>query len=93
MLADRLTEARPDANTVLGRSGHAKREKKDIGIHAVRMGNVVGEHEVFISTDTETITLKHEAHSRSLFAEGAVVAAAFLVGKGAGMYNMRDMVK
>lgn len=93
MLADRLTEARPDANMVLGRSGHAKREKKDIGIHAVRMGNVVGEHEVFIATDTETITLKHEAHSRSLFAEGAVVAAAFLVGKGAGMYNMRDMVK
>ncbi len=93
MLADRITEARPEANKVCGRSGHAKREKNDIGIHAVRMGNVVGEHEVFISTDTETITLKHEAHSRSLFAEGAVVAAAFLVGKEAGMYGMRDMVK
>ncbi len=93
MLADRIAEARPEANKVLGRSGQAKREKNDIGIHAVRMGNVVGEHEVFIATDTETITLKHEAHSRSLFAEGAVVAAAFLVGKGAGMYTMRDMVK
>ncbi len=93
MLADRIVEARPEANKVLGRSGHGKREKHDIGIHAVRMGNVVGEHEVFIATDTETITLKHEAHSRSLFAEGAVVAAAFLVGKDAGMYTMRDMVK
>ena len=93
MLADRITEARPDAKNVCGRSGHAKREKNEIGIHAVRMGNVVGEHEVLISTDTETITLKHEAHSRSLFAEGAVVAAAFLVGKGAGLYGMRDMVK
>lgn len=93
MLADRIAEARPEAKFVLGRNGHGKREKEDIGIHAVRMGNIVGEHEVMIGTDTETITLKHEAHSRSLFAEGAVVAAAFLVGKGAGLYTMRDMVK
>ena len=48
--------------------------------------------ELAVSTDTETITLKHEAHSRSLFAEGAIVAAAFLMGRGAGMYEMRDMV-
>ena len=56
------------------------------------MGNVVGEHEVRIGTDTETITLKHQAHDRSLFAEGAVVAASFLVGQKAGLYNMRDML-
>jgi len=93
MIADRIAEARPDASNVLGRSGHGKREKNDIGIHAVRMGNIVGEHEVLIGTDTETITLKHEAHSRALFAEGAVVAASFLVGRGAGLYGMRDMLK
>ena len=78
---------------MLGRSGQAKREKNDIGIHAVRMGNIVGEHEILIGTDTETITLSHTAHSRSLFAEGAVVAAAFLVGQTAGLYNMNDMLK
>lgn len=93
MLADAISEVRSDAKAVLGRSGQAKREKNDIGIHAVRMGNIVGEHEILIGTDTETITLSHTAHSRSLFAEGAVVAAAFLVGQSAGLYNMNDMLK
>ncbi len=93
MIADAISEVRTDAKAVLGRSGQGKREKNDIGIHAVRMGNIVGEHEILIGTDTETITLAHTAHSRSLFAEGAVVAASFLVGQGAGMYNMKDMLK
>ena len=93
MLASAVSEAREDAHTVLGRAGQAKREKGDIGIHAVRMGNIVGEHEILIGTDTETITLSHTAHSRSLFAEGAVVAAAFLVGQSAGLYNMNDILK
>ena len=92
MIADRIREERPDATYKLGRAGHEKRESREIGIHAVRMGNVVGEHEVRIGTDTETITLKHQAHDRSLFAEGAVVAAAFLVGKEPGLYGMRDML-
>ncbi len=92
MIAERIREERTDATFKLGRAGHEKREKKEIGIHAVRMGNVVGEHEVRIGTDTETITLKHQAHDRSLFAEGAVVAASFLVGQKAGLYNMRDML-
>lgn len=92
MIADRIREERPDAAYKLGRAGHEKREKREIGIHALRMGNIVGQHEVRIGTDTETITLKHEAHDRSLFAEGAVVAATFLVGKAAGLYGMRDML-
>lgn len=92
MIADRIREERPDAAYKLGRAGHEKRDPREIGIHAVRMGNVVGEHEVRIGTDTETITLKHQAHDRSLFAEGAVVAATFLVGKEAGLYGMRDML-
>ena len=92
MIADRIREEREGAPYKLGRAGHEKREKGEIGIHAVRMGNVVGEHEVRIGTDTETITLKHQAHDRSLFAEGAVVAANYLVGQTAGLYGMRDML-
>jgi len=91
-LANALCEVRPNATLNLGRSGHAKRTKEEIGIHAIRMGNIVGEHEVIIGTGSETITLKHEAHSRALFAEGAVAAAAFLQGKAPGLYSMRDMV-
>ena len=75
-----------------GRGGQIKRQKNEIGIHAVRMGNVVGEHEVLIGTDNETITLKHQAHSRALFADGALAAARFLVGQKAGLYSMTDLV-
>ena len=92
MIADRIRETREDAVYKLGRAGHEKRDAREIGIHAVRMGNVVGEHEVRIGTDTETITLKHEAHDRSLFAEGAIVAARYLVGQSAGLYGLRDML-
>ncbi len=69
-----------------------KRQKNEIGIHAVRLGNIVGEHEVLIGTDNETITLKHEAHSRALFADGALAAARFLAGRGPGLYAMTDLV-
>ena len=92
MIADSIKEVKTDATYQLGRAGHAKREPREIGIHAIRMGNVVGEHEVHICTDTETITISHKAHDRALFAEGALVAAAFLQGKSAGLYTMRDMV-
>ena len=71
----------------------AKREKNEIGIHAIRMGNVIGEHEVILGTDTQTVTLKHEAHSRALFAEGGLCAAEFLMKKGAGLYQMNDMIR
>ena len=75
-----------------GRGGQVKRQKNEIGIHAVRLGNIVGEHEVLIGTDNETITLKHEAHSRALFADGALAAARFLVGRTPGLYSMTDLV-
>ena len=57
------------------------------------MGNVVGEHEVIVATGSQTITLKHEAHSRSLFAEGAIAAADFLIGKPEGLYDMKRMLE
>lgn len=92
MLADAVKEVRQDATYATGRAGNAKRTKEEIGIHAVRMGNIVGEHEVIVGTDTQTITVKHEAHSRALFAEGAIAAAVFLVNCSAGLYNMQDMI-
>lgn len=92
-LANAIRTVRNDATLNCGRSGNAKRAPSEIGIHAVRMGNIVGEHEVLIGTDTETITLKHEAHSRALFAEGALAAAAFLVEREPGLYNMTDIIR
>ncbi|MBR6096931.1 MAG: 4-hydroxy-tetrahydrodipicolinate reductase [Oscillospiraceae bacterium] len=91
-LAEAMQEVRPDATLNLGRSGHAKRTPREIGIHAVRMGNVVGIHEVMVGTANETVTLRHEAYSRALFAEGALAAAQFLMGKGPGLYNMQSML-
>ncbi|MCR5825968.1 MAG: 4-hydroxy-tetrahydrodipicolinate reductase [Oscillospiraceae bacterium] len=91
-IADAIREVRPEATVLTGRSGQGKRTPNEIGIHAIRMGNIVGEHEVMIGTNNQTITLKHEAHSRALFAEGALAAAAFLQGKSAGLYDMKRMI-
>ncbi len=92
MIANALTEVRPETYTNLGRAGNAKRAPEEIGIHAIRMGNIVGEHEVIIGTPNQTITLKHEAHSRALFAEGAIAAAEFLCGMPKGLYDMKSIV-
>ncbi len=91
-IAEAIREVRPEASVLTGRSGHGRRTPGEIGIHAVRMGNIVGEHEVMIGTNSQTVTLKHEAHSRALFAEGALAAAAFLQGKRAGLYDMKSMI-
>ena len=93
MIAKELKKIRQKAKFVLGRSGNGKREPDEIGISAVRRGNIVGIHEVYVSTDSQTITLKHEAHSRALFAEGGISAARFLIGKAAGLYDMNSIVK
>ena len=92
MLANAVKEARPEAEYLIGRHENGKRRPQEIGIHSLRLGNVVGEHEVIISTDTQIISLKHEAQSRNLFAEGAVEAARFLCGKSAGLYKMSDLI-
>ena len=92
MLANAICEVRPEAYANCGRSGQGKRTAEEIGIHSVRLGNIVGEHEVIIGTPSQTITLKHEAHNRSLFAEGAIAAAAFLIGQDAGLYDMKNMI-
>lgn len=69
-----------------------KREKTEIGISSVRAGTIVGEHEVIFGGRDEVITLSHLAMSKEIFAVGALNAAAFLVGKPAGLYSMKDML-
>ena len=92
MLADAVKDARPELHYNLGRSGNCKREPNEIGINAVRMGNIVGTHEVMFGTNTQTITVTHQALDRALFADGAVDAARFIVGKPAGLYDMNDLL-
>ena len=93
LLADRVREARPEATFVVGRHENGKRERNEIGIHSLRYGGEVGTHEVVIAAGSETITLKHEAEDRGLFAQGALAAAEFLAGQAPGLYDMRDIVK
>ncbi len=93
-LADSINEARDGAyEYVYDRSQvRKKRDKKELGISAVRGGNIVGEHEVIFAGLDEVIEIKHTAYSKSVFAKGAVEAAKFLAGKPAGMYDMADVI-
>lgn len=93
LLGRKLMEVRPDAELVVGRHENGLRTREEIGIHSLRLGNEVGTHEIILATGTETITLRHKAEDRALFAEGALTAAAFLQGKRAGLYTMEDMIK
>lgn len=93
LLANAIKEAFPkgEKKIIYGRSG--KREKDEIGISALRGGNVVGEHSVYFYGKHETLEIKHTAHSRDLFAEGALKAAEFLLGRTApGLYTMDDII-
>ena len=91
-IAEELKTVREDANFVKGRAGNKKREKQDIGINAIRLGNVVGIHEVLVSTEHECISIKHEAYDRGLFAEGAIRAIKFMKGKNQGLYDMKNLL-
>lgn len=93
-LADSINEALDDVyDYKYDRSQERKkREKYEIGIQAVRGGNIVGEHEVIFAGTDEVIEFKHTAYSKALFAKGAVEAAKFLAGKPAGRYEMSDVI-
>ena len=93
LLARRICEVRPGAELVVGRHENGKRSPQEIGIHSLRYGGEVGTHEIIIASGSETITLKHEAENRSLFARGALAAAAFLAGKAPGLYDMRSIIE
>ena len=92
MLFNAIKEVRPNAYENCGRAGEGKRTKDEIGVHALRMGNVVGIHEVHINTGNQTLVLKHESGSRAMLADGAVAAARFMEGKGKGLYDMESIL-
>ena len=94
MLADAInTAAGGQYEYVYDRhSVRKKRDKRELGLHAVRGGTIVGEHEILFAGRDEVITLSHSAASKEVFAVGAVQAARFMQGKGPGLYDMADMI-
>ena len=79
-------------NIAHGRKGYSKRTEKEIGVHAIRGGNIIGEHTVVYAKNDEIIEIKHEALSRKMFSDGAVKAVVYLNGKSAGKYTMKDVL-
>lgn len=77
---------------VYGREGYSPRKKNEIGVHSLRGGTVVGEHEVNYYGVDEVISLKHSAHSKKIFAVGAIKAASWLIDKKPNFYNMDDVL-
>ena len=92
MIFDAIREVRPQAVEHCGRAGEGKRTAEEVGISSLRLGNVVGIHEVHIDAGSQRLTLRHEAVTRDMLAEGGVEAARFVAGKPAGLYNMQDML-
>lgn len=95
MLADSVNEGFGNSKRkVFGRYGMVgERDKNEIGIHAVRGGTIVGEHEVIFAGEDEILTLSHTAHSRRVFATGAMQAASWLISQRAGLYQMRHLLE
>lgn len=94
-LAEVVRSVRPNAKNNIGRCGEGTRNTDEIGIHSIRIGKFVGEHEIMFGTPTQTLTLRHEAHDRAIYAEGAIAAAEFLssLPKGTvGYYGMKDLL-
>jgi 4-hydroxy-tetrahydrodipicolinate reductase len=77
---------------VLGRGGQCPRNPGEIGMHALRVGDTVGEHTVYFGNLGETVTIGHSAHTRDTFVRGALRAAGWLKGKAAGLYDMQDVL-
>ena len=93
MLFHAIRQARPNAVEVCGRAGEGKRKKDEVGVASLRLGSVVGVHEVHIHTGSQHLTLRHEAVTRAMLAEGAVDAARFMEGKGIGLYDMESVLE
>ncbi len=92
MLANAINEGEEYSYVYDRQSVRKKREKNEIGIHSIRGGNIVGEHEVIFAGHDETVSLKHIATSKEVFAIGAVNAARFIADKKSGMFSMKDML-
>ncbi len=81
-----------DFNVYNGRVGTSKRNKMDLCMHSIRGGSIVGEHSVLYCGLDEVLEFKHEAHSKAIFAKGALSGAAYLMDKECGLYNMEDVL-
>lgn len=94
MIADAINEVRDNEMryTYDRHAQRKKREKREIGLHSVRGGTIVGEHQVIFAGQSEVLTLSHSAQSKELFASGAVNAALFMNGKGPGLYDMSHLI-
>ncbi len=92
LLANGIKSVRNESEYNIGRHENGKRQKNEIGIHSIRMGNEVGTHEIIFALNSQVITLKHEAENRALFADGSVTAAEFLINQQPGFYNMDDIL-
>ena len=93
MIAEAVKEVLPSRYLVYGRNGFTgKRDKNEIGVHSLRGGTVVGEHEIIFAGTNERISLSHSAEDRSVFAEGAVKAALYISKKQSGLYDMNDLI-
>lgn len=93
MLADGVKDVLPQKFYIYGREGMVgKRTPDEIGIHAIRGGNIVGDHDVIFAGQNETVTLSHVASDRSVFAEGAIKASLYIAKKQSGLFNMSDML-
>lgn len=94
MLANAINEELDNSYTYVydRHSVRQKRAKTEIGMHSVRGGTIVGEHEIIFAGRDEVISLKHEAHSKQVFAVGSVNAAVFMAGKPAGLYDMKNLI-
>ena len=94
MIADAIASEREESEYVFDRHSERKaRESKEIGLHSVRGGTIVGEHEAIFAGENEIVTISHSAASREIFATGALRAAVYLAKKGKGLYNMTDMIE
>lgn len=94
MIKDGIKEVLPDKTEVYGRHGiTGARDKHEIGLHAVRGGTIVGEHQVIFAGDNESLTFTHNAESRDVFAAGAISAARFIAKKEKGLFDMKDLIR
>ena len=92
MMIDGVKSVKTDAIELIGRTKEAqKRTQQEIGVHSIRGGGIVGEHEIEFISNSETIKITHEAFSRNVFAEGCLKAVKFLHSKPAGLYQMKNL--
>ena len=95
MISEAIKDSLSDAEYYDVYDRHSVREKrnnKEIGVHSIRGGTIVGEHTVMFAGNDEIVSISHSARSKGIFASGAVKAATFMVGKPAGIYSMKDMI-